>query len=190
MPCKDPEARKAYQREYAQRNREAAYARVKEWRTNNPGARTEEARKYREKYPEKCLAKTYKWIEKNPEKHKESQRKSAAKQRSEKPDAIKARKQLYAKTNKGVVNAAVARRKAAKLLRTPAWSDGDKIKAYYAVCAFFNEVNGFIKYHVDHDYPLQGDLVSGLHVHNNLRIIPWQENVSKKNKFEVCDGRS
>ena len=190
MPRKDLEARKEYQREYAQRNREAAYARVKEWRAANPGARTEEARKYREKYPEKCRARTEKWVANNPEKAKESQRKAAANQRAKIPAVIKARKKAYATANKGVLNAAVARRKAAKLLRTPAWADLEKIKAYYDVCAFFNEVNGYIKYHVVHDYPLQAKLVSGLHVHNNLRVLLAKDNVSKKNKFEVCDGRA
>ena len=190
MPRKDPEARKEYQREYAQRNRENAYARVKAWRAKNPGARTEEARVYREKYPEKCRAKVDKWVANNPDKAKESRRRAAAKQRLEKPDIIKARKAAYAKANKGIINAAVARRKSAKLLRTPAWADTEKIQAYYDVCAFFNEVNGYIKYHVDHDYPLQGELVSGLHVHNNLRILLAKDNVSKKNKFEVCDGRA
>ena len=44
-----------------------------------------------------------------------------------------------------------------------------------------------IKHHVDHVYPLQGKLVSGLHVHTNMQILQWRENVVKNNKFEVCD---
>ena len=188
MPLKDPEARKAYQREYAQRNRAAAYARVKQWRLDNPGARTEEARRYREKHPEKCLERTLRWISKNPEKYKEAQKKSAANQRALKPLIIKQRKAKYAQEHKDVVNAAVARRRAARIKRTPLWADKEKIKSYYAVCAFFNEVNGYIKYHVDHIIPMQAELVSGLHVHNNLQILPWRDNVTKKNKFEVCNA--
>ena len=74
-------------------------------------------------------------------------------------------------------------REAAKFKRTPKWADQEKIKAYYDVCAFFNEVNGYTKYHVDHIVPLKGNKVSGLHVHNNLQILPAKENMSKGNKY-------
>jgi len=187
MPIKDPEARKAYQKAYAQRNRDKAYAKVKEWRAANPGARTEEARRYRKKYPEKVLAKTNKWIASNPEKAKESQRLSAAKQRAEKPEVIKARKLEYARKNKHIVNAAVARRNAAKLQRTPAWlSDFDKLKiqCVYSIAVMLTRENKE-PWHVDHKIPLQGKLVSGLHVPNNLQVMRGVENVSKKNKYEV-----
>ena len=70
------------------------------------------------------------------------------------------------------------------LQRTPKWADLEKIKAYYDVCSFFNEVNGFIKYHVDHIVPLQGNYVSGLHVETNLQVIHATENMVKGNRHE------
>lgn len=76
-------------------------------------------------------------------------------------------------------------REAVKLQRTPAWADGSLIRAYYDVCAFFNEVNGFIKYHVDHTVPLKGKNVCGLHVHNNLQVILAKDNQKKYNHFEA-----
>lgn len=41
-----------------------------------------------------------------------------------------------------------------------------------------------IPHEVDHIIPLRGRLVSGLHVHENLRIIPRTENRKKGNRFE------
>jgi len=68
-----------------------------------------------------------------------------------------------------------AKRRASKLSRTPKWANLDKIKEIYLNCP-----EG---YHVDHIIPLQGKLVSGLHVPENLQYLPAHENLSKSNKF-------
>ena len=65
----------------------------------------------------------------------------------------------------------------AKRKQMPAWADEQKIKDIYA-----NKPNG---YHVDHIIPLQGKLVSGLHVDNNLQYLTPSENCSKQNHYEV-----
>lgn len=77
------------------------------------------------------------------------------------------------------------KRRAAKLQRTPKWlTDGDlfEIECIYTYAAALNKVG--LVYHVDHIIPLQGKIVSGLHVPENLRVIPARENISKRNKFE------
>jgi hypothetical protein len=81
-----------------------------------------------------------------------------------------------------VANLEVAvKRRAAKMgLASPKWRDKEKIKAIYEEARRRTAETG-IKYHVDHIYPLQGDLCSGLHVHHNLRIITASENCSKHN---------
>jgi len=67
--------------------------------------------------------------------------------------------------------------KCSKLQRTPNWANISRIKEIYKNCP-----EG---YHVDHIIPLQGELVSGLHVEINLQYLPAQDNCSKHNKFEV-----
>ena len=117
----------------------------------------------------------------NPEAIKEHKRREYAKNKV----THLATKKVYRERNKGRILALATARKKMVKQRTPSWADKEMIRSYYDVCAFFNEVNGYIKYHVDHDIPLQGKRVSGLHVQNNLRILPAKDNISKKNKFEI-----
>ena len=190
MPLKDPEARKAYLRAYAAKNREQAYARVKAWREANPEKVTEQHKKYAKKHPEKLAAKQAVWKARNLEKTREAYRRQAAKKRAEQPEQIKAAKKAYAQRNKAVINAAAARRKAAKLKRTPKWLtkfDKLKIRCIYSIAAMLTRVN-HEPWHVDHIVPLQGDLVSGLHVPSNLQVMLGVENVRKHKKFEVMHG--
>jgi len=42
-----------------------------------------------------------------------------------------------------------------------------------------------IEWHVDHIIPLNGNLVSGLHVWNNLQVIPKNINLAKRNKYAI-----
>jgi hypothetical protein len=89
-----------------------------------------------------------------------------------------------AEARRALVRFHVAKRRAAKLRRTPPWADLDAMRAIYDEARRLTRETG-IEHHVDHEIPLQGELVSGLHVHNNLRIITGAENSRKKNRFEV-----
>jgi hypothetical protein len=93
----------------------------------------------------------------------------------------------YKLANPGKVNADTAKRRIAKMHRTPAWLTVDDlwvIEQAYELAALRTKLFGF-SWHVDHILPLQGKKVSGLHVPNNLQVIPWVDNVRKANRFEV-----
>lgn len=75
------------------------------------------------------------------------------------------------------------KRQANKLQRTPRWADLGAIHAFYVEAARLTADTG-VQHHVDHALPLQGRLVSGLHVETNLQILTGRENSRKKNRFE------
>lgn len=83
----------------------------------------------------------------------------------------------YQKRQKGVINAKTAKYQASKKQRVPLWANLEQIKKIYSECP-----KG---YHVDHIVPLQGELVSGLHVEYNLQYLPAIENKSKSNKWQM-----
>lgn len=92
----------------------------------------------------------------------------------------------YEATEAGYINKynATAKRRAARIKRTPKWLTKDDlwlIKQAYELAALRTKQFGF-KWHVDHIIPLQGKLVSGLHVIENLQVIPGTENIKKYNK--------
>lgn len=96
-------------------------------------------------------------------------------------------KRRYKQTEKGKLNSLAndAKRRAAKMRRTPAWlteEDYWMIEQAYELAALRKKMFGF-SWHVDHVIPLQGEMVSGLHVPTNLQVIPWIVNVSKANKY-------
>lgn len=94
------------------------------------------------------------------------------------PEKVKAYSVAYREENQWKRTALQNKRHANKLLRTPAWANLRKIKGWYMAA----RSQGL---QVDHIIPLQGKLVSGSHVHNNLQLLSAFDNISKGNRFEV-----
>lgn len=72
--------------------------------------------------------------------------------------------------------------RAKKQNKYPEWADKEEIRKFYVQAVLMEKETG-ISYDVDHIIPLNGENVSGLHVHTNLQIVTRRENVKKRNKF-------
>lgn len=122
---------------------------------------------------DRCKAARQRWASKHPERDKESKRKHYLQHK----DKYYEYSREYAKANPGWKRAMTAKRRAALLQRTPPWADMAKIKEIYEEA----HRRGLV---VDHIIPLQGKIVSGLHVETNLQLLTASENSVKHNKFD------
>lgn len=69
-----------------------------------------------------------------------------------------------------------ALRRSDKVRATPSWFDEEIVELIYLTAQDISE-------HVDHIVPLKSDLVCGLHVQNNMQIIPAEINLKKSNTW-------
>ncbi len=121
------------------------------------------------------------------QKNKEVRRQQALKYYYADHEKAKINQLVRQKTRLPQIAAYEAGRRAIKLQRTPRWVDCEEkwlIKEVYALAALRTKQFEF-SWHVDHIVPLQGHYVSGLHVPENLQVIPGVDNISKCNKYEV-----
>ena len=67
------------------------------------------------------------------------------------------------------------------ILQTPDWANMFFLKEAYSLARLRTKILG-IQYEVDHIVPLNSKTVCGLHVENNIRVIPRFYNRSKGNR--------
>ena len=87
---------------------------------------------------------------------------------------------IWAVKNKAKLNHKCRLRQLLKKQATPPWANLKLIQEMYELSEMYSKNTG-IKHHVDHVVPIQGKNVCGLHVHYNLQVMPYYENLSKGN---------
>lgn len=139
------------------------------------------------------MSKEYKaaWYQANKERLKELRRvrdasnrksvnESLARYRLANPEKIKKIQSSYQKRNSSYYASKCAERYAKKTRATPKWANDFFIKEIYHLAALRTKLMGY-PWHVDHIVPLRSPTVCGLHVENNLRVIPATDNYKKRN---------
>lgn len=198
--CDLQKKRDLYKSSEKEQNR--AKLNAKEWRENNLEKAIELSRAWREKNNEYILkirkiyhienanrinAKSRKWYRENTERskanskqyqetHKEEIQRLRAEYYQENKQRLSQQNAEWRKNNQKLMNSYLQKYNLAKLKRTPVWADIDAIKEFYKSCP-----DG---YEVDHIHPIQGKLISGFHVLENLQYLTTSENQKKSAKFK------
>lgn len=138
------------------------------------------------------------WKLENPERWLQNQRRYAANNAARKgklakqwaldnPDRRRIVNKTWVSANRDRVRANKAFAKYRRRLATPPWltqQHRDEIAEAYRLARWLTRFFGVV-YEVDHIIPISGELVCGLHVPWNLRVITAEENRTKSNFFEV-----
>lgn len=85
---------------------------------------------------------------------------------------------------RAAARAQAAKQRALRGRRSAPWANRRAIVAFYAEAQRLTRETG-IPHEVDHIIPLLGKNVSGLHVENNLRVLPFEDNRRKSNRFDA-----
>lgn len=173
--------RREAMRNWRQANAEKVRAAGKVWREANAEKHRENARRWYENNLERGRANVSKYAAANKDRARVAQKLRYATNK----EKLRAENKAWCAANPHLVTAMKARRRAAKLQRTPGWltaEDKKAIQFIYEMARVLSDATG-IPRHVDHEIPLQGELVSGLHVPSNLQVITASENTSKSNRW-------
>ena len=171
--------------EWEIRNKEAFKQYHQSYYEENKEAIKEKRREYYQANKERVKQRVVEYRAKNKELRKDVEAARHKKYREENKEIISLRIKKWRQENHAKVLAYARNRQAAQMQRTPKWLTKkhlEQIKDFYQEAQIL-EVETGIKHHVDHIIPLQGKLVSGLHVPENLHVIPATDNIRKHNHY-------
>lgn len=181
--------------DYRARNPEKIAAYREKYRSENTDKVKKSALKAYHENRDECLSRNKKYRAENKEKeaarsrrYKELNREKVAVSRRNfryrDTEATKARERAQYERNRDKILPRKAEEKVLRRQRGVAWSDKKTCRAFYAMARRISKCLG-IPHEVDHIIPLRGKFVSGLHVPNNLCVIPMRENRRKGNKVSL-----
>lgn len=127
------------------------------------------------------LSYNYAWAAKNPN----AFLKGAKIYREKHPEKVRAANRKWRESNKDYDAYRQRERKALKKQAIPKWvSEEGKflILEVYKLAKLRTELTGF-QWHVDHIVPLKHKEACGLHCIENLQVIPWIDNLKKRNLY-------
>jgi 5-methylcytosine-specific restriction endonuclease McrA len=158
-------------------SKEARNAYLAEWRKKNRDKTRAAQKRYYDKNKETCDAKVLEIYNKNKAYYID---KATAWQKSNPEKVAVIRRRHYQKNSAKEI--ARVRQRQGRIKHCEIFMNQAElveIQGMYDFCRIFKS------YEVDHKIPLNGELVSGLHVLNNLQILLISENRSKSNKYTI-----
>lgn len=161
--------------------RQEAVDKVKKWRRENPDRSAAHSKAWQERHHDRYLEIQRENYRKQPEAYKAW----SLMWNSANPGRKRANDAIYYRNNKDRSLAHSRKRKAAKRRAVPLWfGELDELVQFeaYQLAAMREKVTGK-PWHVDHMLPIAGKTVSGLHVWNNLQVIPGRLNLAKHNRL-------
>jgi hypothetical protein len=172
------ERHKELAKDWALRNAEHVKARRKAKYEQDRQTNIEKARVWKARNPARVLASQRSRASINRDKMR------AARKAWEKknPTAALESFKRYRERNRAKIRARLAVSKQGREKRRVLWANQDAINEIYRQAEEMTRTTGRLHV-VDHEIPLQGDEVSGLHVETNLRVIEHHENAVKHNSW-------
>lgn len=158
-------------------NPEKEAQRLRDWRKKNPEKVKAQSKKGYESRKELQISYAIEYQAKHPEKKKEWD----AKYR----DKHKHKLSSWRVSNRGLIRQYAKIREAIIKAMTPPWLSASQISIMQQIKIAAQRISKCtgIPHHVDHIFPFQSPVASGLNVPSNLQIITAKQNLRKKNSL-------
>ena len=154
---------------------------LKEWRKRNPSLLAEQYKRHYRNCAAEKIKKVTEWRRANPERHRLTMAAWVAKNKDWLPEMYRINSRRWAKANPHKVRSYSAKYRTQSKAAMPKWANPFFIFEIYDLARRRTLVTG-VEWVVDHIVPLQSKLVCGLHVENNLQVIPDVLNARKGNR--------